>query len=377
MSLREILGPLINKLDQQEYGTKIETKDGRYVDTGVQKFMDALRDAANDPTPLSINQPITINNFGVGPAFLINNQGPSVQGMEIFDADGHYASVGVGLGSEGIIANQTIPLPQYTVDTKVADSKYSNMGGKCGVAVASPPDPTTTISVVNPGMLGSRPYQVRTPGGHSGSGYTGNAICDVESGYGLEQSGSGFPYDILGGNDTFTVDDPAGTPGSGSELTAYADPTGDQSYTWADTSGTNAARIDDGIRYPATSGDGNKCIAKSRAVSDDNEEAVFTVNQPLSGSENINMIKLWVLLATEAGGQPVAPSLRLRFNKTWQPASIVSSADDAIDWYSATYYGNWTITEVFPMYIGINCNDLSALGGDLEISAAYVEFRYT
>jgi hypothetical protein len=48
----------------------------------------------------------------------------------------------------------------------------------------------------------------RTDGANPGIGLLNIKDCDVGSGYGLEQSGSGYRWDALGGNDTFYVTPP-------------------------------------------------------------------------------------------------------------------------------------------------------------------------
>jgi len=204
MSYRQLLGPLVAFLDQQEYGTKIRDQNGQLVDTGVQKLVDALRDFISTDAPIEVNGPLSFNNMGNGPAFLINNQGNSPVAIEFQDLEGHYSSFGSGLGNEGIVSNELIVLPWYSIDPLVAHCKYTNAGEQGGVTDARPPDPR--IFTVDR----------RTPNANPGIGRVNVKDCDVGSGYGLEQSGSGFRWDALGGNDTFFVlPPPSGGAGGG------------------------------------------------------------------------------------------------------------------------------------------------------------------
>lgn len=261
MTLRSIFSELVANLRQNEYGTKITDKDGALKDTGVQAFVEDFLDALNSNSPINIDNPIQINNNGTGPAFLMNNQGDSPVIMEMYAQGGQYASVGVGLGNEGIVSNEFIPLPWYAIDSQVAHQKYTNAGEQGGVADSRPPDPrifpTWTYLGAGPTGTGilvqtlSQPVR-RTRSAHPGIGLTSVKEADVGTGYGLELSGSGYRFDARGGNDTFHVfPEPFGSPnantGSGGGSGVY---------------GTIASIEDDYITVTPISGTGTLIVAK-------------------------------------------------------------------------------------------------------------------
>lgn len=271
MSYRELFRKLINKIDQQEYGTKIEGKDGRLVDTGVQALVDAMRDAMNDPEPINIQEPLVFNNTGNGPSMILNNQGENPSLIMGYDAEGHYVSLGAGLGSEGIVANELIVLPNYGIGFDVAVENYMNAGGQGGKACNSP-----TGDADNP----------HPSGGNVGSGLRPCKERSIGSGYGEGESGSGFRWDINGGNDTFFLHTPpigGGGDGPGPPVgretatdTFQCFPLGDVQYSWADgvTAGDNYQRIDDLVD------DDGYTLTCTADDTDDGEEVIFMMSQP-------------------------------------------------------------------------------------------------
>lgn len=187
MSYQQLFADLVTRLEQESYAKTIKDGDGKMVDTGLRRFVQNLISALKSAKPISIDGPLALNNAGEGPAIIIVNTGNSHQVVEGFNSNGEYVSLGVGVGSEGIVASELIPLPNYSIDTTVAHDKYTNGGRRGGVSQFSPGT-----------SYGS-------PGGHPGPGFgpANPSAKGVGSGYGTETSGDGFPYVIRGGNDTF------------------------------------------------------------------------------------------------------------------------------------------------------------------------------
>lgn len=186
MSYRALFSQAAFHLRQSRLGQTLQP----LVDTFVRIF--------TSTQPITITGPIRIINTGQGPAISIINQENSVKLIEGWDQDGHYVSLGIGLGSEGIVANELILRPNFSIDPEIAHQAYTNAGNQGGVQETDPEGFANIYAF--PGS-GNDPLNTRA-----------NALGH---GYGTGTSGSGLQYDILGGNETFYVVPPPSGGGGG------------------------------------------------------------------------------------------------------------------------------------------------------------------
>lgn len=173
---------LAQELTNQQWGTKI-TVDGRNHDTGVQALAEKLAAMfeAMSKAPISISQPIYINNYSGGPAFIINQLGGDARSFQTQMPDGTFSSIGVGLGNQGVVANELVPMLAWAIPPEATDQLQSlgNRGG--GSVTETPGEGFTQTNPKNTGVLGgvgyvpdNMPLEPGTGGGIFGSGYKVN-----------------------------------------------------------------------------------------------------------------------------------------------------------------------------------------------------------
>ena len=121
MSLRSILTGLLPFLNDN-FGTRIKDADGKKKDTQVQPLADVLRSGIMSEAPIELTSPITLVNRTDQPAIQIINLGPRNQqsGISITNEAGQQTNLGIGLGSQGILANEFIPLAPFAIDPQIS-----------------------------------------------------------------------------------------------------------------------------------------------------------------------------------------------------------------------------------------------------------------
>lgn len=170
---------LIRELESQNFGAKVKGADGRSVDTGVQELADVLVAALRSmsETGFQTNQPIIVNNRSGGPAFVVNNYGGDARAMQVNLPDGTNSSFGVGLGNQGIVANEVVPDLTYLLDLSVVQV-FQSMGGGGGASTETPGEGVAAAKPQNTGYVGgcgpllpNLPPETGVGGGVVGSGY--------------------------------------------------------------------------------------------------------------------------------------------------------------------------------------------------------------
>jgi hypothetical protein len=176
MSLRSIFANIASGFLKRKWGRKIHLPDGRVVDTGVHEFVEELFVALTSGEPIVLQGPIVLHNPGDGPAIEIVNTGTvDHEGVRITDGSGRQVKLGIGLGSENIIASEVIPLPSSFVDPEVVTQKWSALGKGGGEVKLSPG------TTENPDLI---------PFGHGIESVTGMGT-GLGSGYETDDGGTG------------------------------------------------------------------------------------------------------------------------------------------------------------------------------------------
>lgn len=116
------------------WGTKFPDKDGVLKDTGVQEFVETLLQILSSVGPIQLDRPLEFLNNTDGPAIKIYNNGPNVDwmGIRVQDPAGNQAQFGIGLGNEGIVANNYVPTPTFWLDPNDVHRFYSVSGDNAG-----------------------------------------------------------------------------------------------------------------------------------------------------------------------------------------------------------------------------------------------------
>jgi hypothetical protein len=167
VSYRALFAPIISHLSQRHWPKDIEA------------FVQELGSALAQSSAIELREPLTFNNHTNGPAIQVNNVGSQDHhGVWVTSAlTGQQVRLGIGLGSENVVANELIPLPNATIDPAKAHEKYSTPGAQGGNATVTP---------------NTQPFQ---DGSYAGPGLSpdGQAGGDLNSGYQSGESGSGIP----------------------------------------------------------------------------------------------------------------------------------------------------------------------------------------
>ena len=166
MSLKSLFSGVVANLTQKEWSPE------------VQEFAEALVAALSSSDGITLDEPLVLNNKTNGSAIRINNVGSTNHsGLSVINDNGEQSTLGVGMGSEGIVANELVPLVNYSLDPDLVHQKYSS-SGKHGGDTTLTPDSTE-----NPGGSPSGPgVKKNTQGG-----------ADLKSGYNTGNSGTGIP----------------------------------------------------------------------------------------------------------------------------------------------------------------------------------------
>ena len=166
MSLKSLFGGVVANLTQKEWSPE------------VQEFAEALVAALSSSDGITLDEPLVLNNKTNGSAIRINNLGDTNHsGLSVINDNGEQSTLGVGMGSEGIVANEFVPLVNYSLDPDLVHQKYSSSGGHGGDTTLTPD------STENPGGSPAGPgIDKNTQGG-----------ADLKSGYNTGNSGTGIP----------------------------------------------------------------------------------------------------------------------------------------------------------------------------------------
>lgn len=115
------------------WGIKLQDENGNLRDSGVQEFVETLLQILSSLGPIELHRPLEFINRTNGPAMKIYNTGDvDWQGIRLRDNQGNESQLGIGLGNEGITANNLIPDPRYSIDPDDAHRFHSSTGGNAG-----------------------------------------------------------------------------------------------------------------------------------------------------------------------------------------------------------------------------------------------------
>lgn len=193
-------------LTGRQWGNRVKV-DGKTVDTGVQELAEQLATMfdAMSKSPISITQPIVIQNYSGQPAFVVHQLGGDARALETRMPDGTQSSIGVGLGNIGIVANEVVPDINYALETDNLTPLQSQGRGQ-GEVIQTPGAGFESGNPKNTGFIGgtgrfpaNMPPEEGVGGGEVGHGYKthGGAIgpgveMQVGTGGGAG-SGGNFP----------------------------------------------------------------------------------------------------------------------------------------------------------------------------------------
>lgn len=118
MSIRRLFQGAWPRLLSRYWGSRIKDVDGNPKDTGVNPAMEELAAILSSEQPIELNAPITLINNTNGPAINIINQGSTdqTQGIKISNDAGQATQLGIGLGTQNVMANAYIPLASAEID---------------------------------------------------------------------------------------------------------------------------------------------------------------------------------------------------------------------------------------------------------------------
>lgn len=151
-------------------------------DATLQEFKEAMIAGCKSQAAIELEEPLVLNNNTNGPAIVVNNTNTVChEGIWITDPAGRSVKVGVGLGSEGIVANEFIPRPEFSLPPVTVSERYSDIGNNGGSVTLTPnhPDPVPGVQP-GPGWKSDTDHAQRI-----GSGYGGiNEASGIPGDYG-------------------------------------------------------------------------------------------------------------------------------------------------------------------------------------------------
>lgn len=170
------------------WGARIKDVNGVPKDTGVNPGMEELAAILSSESPIELNAPITLVNRTNGPAIHIINAGPNdqTQGIRIENEADQVTKIGIGLGSQNILANSYVPLESASIDPLKAflfynqnnALQYKNLEA---LGKDQPPEsPGKEGDQIDPGFTYQDGQPVQ-PGGEYGGGGGANPSTDARS----------------------------------------------------------------------------------------------------------------------------------------------------------------------------------------------------
>ena len=118
MSLQALLGDLCAEIDQCR---------------SWEELRQVLSDRFSSAAPIHVHAPIVITNHTNTNAIQIINTGrDDFHGLSVKDASGRETTVGIGLGNQGLIANQVITDRAFAIDQDVVQQRYQNEDARSG-----------------------------------------------------------------------------------------------------------------------------------------------------------------------------------------------------------------------------------------------------
>lgn len=126
MSLNAIFGKQSDRLE------RIDWKDPE-----VRRLAQEIAAILSDRSTIKLDGPIVLENSGTGPAIKVLDTGGSQQAVQIVNATGQQAIVGIGINSEGLVANDVLFRSEYIISTEASSNGYAIRGssGKAGTGV--------------------------------------------------------------------------------------------------------------------------------------------------------------------------------------------------------------------------------------------------
>ena len=87
-----------------------------------------LLDDLLSQTSFELLQPINLLNFGSGPAIAVKQMSNGITAIEQTNQEGQLASVGFGMASRGLVANELVPDPNFAIDPNIVREQLSTQG---------------------------------------------------------------------------------------------------------------------------------------------------------------------------------------------------------------------------------------------------------
>lgn len=186
---------LISTLLGTDWGRKIPGPDGKLHDTGVKEFAEQLASALQKMSEgeIQVSSPIILVNTGQGPALRVQQYGGSAAAIQVDVPGGPSATMGVGLGNQGLVANEVVPNPQYALPPESINRSMSTLGQNGGAVTPTPGEGYGASTPQTTGTLaGSGPLPANVPQATGGSG-SGESPGSGAVGHGYKGYPSGLP----------------------------------------------------------------------------------------------------------------------------------------------------------------------------------------
>lgn len=196
-----------------------ELQSHTWTSPELQKLADVLSSIFSSTAPIQLSSPLVLENHTAQAAIQVVGNADS-RAVEITTPGGQQASMGVGLGNTGIVANEYIPLPEFMFPPEMVNQWYSTASGKAGAVTNTPgelPDTTRAYNLQPASATGILPNNTPTGvGGETGQTFSGpgrptgypafvqpppDPVGEVSSGGGLGSGGKfkGAPTLIYAG----------------------------------------------------------------------------------------------------------------------------------------------------------------------------------
>lgn len=186
---------IISALQSRDWGRKVKGADGQLHDTGVNEFAQELASALQKASEgeIQISRPIILVNTGQGPALRVQQYGGSAAAIQVDVPGGPSATLGVGLGNQGLVASEVVPNPQYALPPESINQSMSTLGQNGGAVTPSPGVGYVPATPQTNGTLaGSGPTPANVPQNTTGSGSGANTGSGAV-GHGYKGYPSGLP----------------------------------------------------------------------------------------------------------------------------------------------------------------------------------------
>ena len=111
MSLQALMGSLATLIDEART---------------LEELKQVLSSGFSSAAPIDVRTPIRLTNHTNGPGIQIVNTGrDDSQGLSVTDASGREITLGIGLGNQGIVANEIVPNRNFILDATAVQAHFA------------------------------------------------------------------------------------------------------------------------------------------------------------------------------------------------------------------------------------------------------------